>query len=35
MNEEKKICGIYTHMSTKGQARERFSVPEQIKIKKT
>ena len=29
MNEEKKICGIYTRVSTEDQAREGFSLPEQ------
>lgn len=29
MNEEKKICGIYTRVSTDDQAREGFSLPEQ------
>ena len=29
MNEEKKICGIYTRVSTEDQAREDFSLPEQ------
>ena len=29
MNEEKKICGIYTHVSTEDQDREGFSLPEQ------
>ena len=29
MNEGKKICGIYTRVSTEDQAREGFSLPEQ------
>ena len=29
MNEERKICGIYTRVSTEDQAREGFSLPEQ------
>lgn len=29
MEEQKKICGIYTHVSTEDQAREGFSLPEQ------
>ena len=29
MNEEKKICGIYTRVSTEDQKREGFSLPEQ------
>ena len=29
MNEEKKIAGIYTRVSTEDQAREGFSLPEQ------
>ena len=29
MNEEKKICGIYTRVSTEDQAREGFRLPEQ------
>ena len=29
MNEEKKICGIYTRVSTEDQAREGFSLSEQ------
>ena len=29
MEEQKKICGIYTRVSTEDQAREGFSLPEQ------
>ena len=29
MNEEKKKCGLYMRVSTEGQAREGFSLPEQ------
>ncbi len=29
MDEEKKICGIYTRVSTEDQAREGFSLQEQ------
>jgi len=28
MNEEKKIAGLYIHVSTEDQAREGFSLPE-------
>ena len=31
MNEEKKIAGLYIHVSTEDQAREGFSLPEQEK----
>ena len=31
MNEEKKIAGLYIRVSTKDQAREGFSLPEQEK----
>ena len=31
MEEQKKICGIYTRVSTEDQAREGFSLPEQEK----
>ena len=30
MNEEKKKCGLYMRVSTEDQAREGFSLPEQI-----
>ena len=29
MEEQKKICGIYTRVSTEDQSREGFSLPEQ------
>lgn len=31
MNKEKKIAGIYIRVSTDGQAKEGFSLPEQEK----
>lgn len=29
MDEEKKKCGLYMHVSTEDQAKEGFSLPEQ------
>ncbi len=29
MDEEKKKCGLYMRVSTEGQAKEGFSLPEQ------
>ena len=29
MNEGKKVAGLYIRVSTEGQAREGFSLPEQ------
>lgn len=31
MNDEKKIAGLYIRVSAEDQAREGFSLPEQVK----